>query len=75
MQTLKCSQMKTNLRPMRLVGFRAGVLISEEITSETLQDRRMALTAEGFTCWVTDEEFPDIREYQCGGYMQNKPSQ
>ena len=75
MQALKCSQMKTNLRPMRLVGFRAGVLVSEDISSETLQDRRMDLTAEGFICWVTDEEFSGIREYQCGGYMQNKPSQ
>ena len=60
---------------MRLCGFRAGVLVSEDVTSETLQDRRMALVAEGFTCWVTDEEYPGIREYQCGGCMQNKPSQ
>lgn len=67
--------MTTNLRPMRLCGFRAGVLVSEDVTSETLQDRRMTLVAEGFTCWVTDEEFPGIREFHCGARKQNTPSQ
>lgn len=65
----------TKSNPMRLVGFRSGVLISEDVTDETLAAKREELVAQGFTVWVTDEPFPGIREYHCAGYMQNKAIQ
>ena len=75
MLTLRWSQKMTEFSQMRLVGFRSGVLVSEDVTDETVNDKRQELVAQGFTVWVTHEPFPGIREYHCAGYMLNKASQ